>query len=136
MNPTRGERNNNPGNLRHGEPWKGLTDWQPDRDFCTFVDVTWGIRALAMVLLSYRRNGVDTVREIVNRWAPPNENNTAAYIDAVAAQMKVDPDAHLDVTRYDQMAPLVDAIIHHENGRNRYDRSTLDAGLALAGVTA
>ena len=32
----RGIRNNNPGNIRHSDQWKGLTPEQPDPDFCTF----------------------------------------------------------------------------------------------------
>lgn len=131
---TRGERNNNPGNLRKGSPWLGLSRAQPDVDFCSFDDPAYGIRALAKVLLLYGMKGVDTVATIIARWAPSNENNTAAYISAVAASMRVDPDTHLDVSNYSQMYPLVDAIIRHENGRNIYPRTTIDAGLALAGI--
>jgi hypothetical protein len=132
---TRGERNNNPGNLRKGSPWQGLSRAQPDADFCTFDDPDYGIRALCKVLLLYGMKGVDTVAAIIARWAPSNENNTSAYVAAVAASMKVDPNIHLDVRQYSQLYPLVDAIIHHENGRNIYPRTTMDAGLALAGVT-
>jgi hypothetical protein len=49
--------------------------------------------------------------------------------------MGCDPDTHLDVRDYTQMYPLVCAIVRHENGRNIYPRTTVDAGLALAGVT-
>lgn len=134
MTQTRGERNNNPGNIRHGSNWQGLAEKQRDTSFCTFTESKFGIRALAKVLLVYRAKGYDTVRSIVDRWAPPSENNTGAYVAAVAATMKVDPDTHLDVGEYRQMYPLVDAIIRHENGRNVYPRTTLDAGLALAGI--
>lgn len=131
---TRGERNNNPGNIRHGSNWQGLAAKQPDPDFCTFTDAKYGFRALAKVLLVYRAKGFDTVRTIVERWAPPAENNTDAYVAAVAGHMGCDPDTHLDAADYTQMYPLVCAIVRHENGRNNYLRSTIDAGLALAGV--
>ena len=134
MTQTRGERNDNPGNIRHGSNWQGLSVKQPDKDFCTFDTPEYGIRALSKVLTIYRQKGFDTVRAIINRWAPPSENNTGAYVAAVAATMKVDPDTHLDVSDYSQMYPLVDAIIRHENGRNSYPRTTIDAGLALAGI--
>lgn len=29
----RGERNNNPGNIRHGAKWQGLASTQTDKDF-------------------------------------------------------------------------------------------------------
>ncbi|WP_426271584.1 structural protein P5 [Dyella kyungheensis] len=131
---TRGERNNNPGNIRLGSNWQGLAAKQTDPDFCVFVDVKFGFRALAKVLTIYQQKGFDTVRSIIERWAPENENNTSAYISAVAATMKVDPNTHLDVQQYDQMFPLVDAITRHENGRNIYLRTVIDAGLALAGI--
>lgn len=131
---TRGERNNNPGNIRHGSNWQGLAGMQPDPDFCTFTDAKYGFRALAKVLLVYRAKGFDTIRTIIERWAPSSENNTGAYVAAVAHHMGCDPDTHLDVMDYSQMYPLVCAIVRHENGRNNYLRSTIDAGLALAGV--
>lgn len=134
MTQTRGERNRNPGNIRTGSSWQGLSAEHTDPDFCVFVDVKFGIRALAKVLLLYQQKGFDTVRKIVQRWAPSNENNTAAYVSAVAGNMRVDPDMHLDVTDYTQMYPLVDAIIRHENGSNIYTRPVMDAALALAGV--
>lgn len=143
MTQTRGERNNNPGNIRHGSNWQGLAARQPDADFCTFTDAKYGFRALAKILMLYQMRpgtpdvglvGVDTVREIVYRWAPPNENNTDAYVAAVAGHMGVDPEVHIDTRVYSQLYPLVCAIVRHENGRNNYLRSTIDAGLALAGV--
>jgi hypothetical protein len=132
--PTRGERNNNPGNIRHGDQWFGLSDAQTDSAFCTFDRVELGIRAICKIMLSYRNKGFDTVCEIVQRWAPPSENDTGAYVASVARRMNVDPDTHIDVRRYAEMYPLVDAIIRHENGRNIYPRSTVDQGLALAGI--
>lgn len=132
---TRGERNNNPGNIRHGSPWLGLADQQPDKDFCTFADPKWGFRALAKVLLVYQqRYGLDTVQGIISRWAPSSENNTDAYVAAVAGRMGCDLNTHLELRNYTEMFPLVDAITRHENGRNVYPRTTIDAGLALAGI--
>ena len=51
--PTRGERNNNPGNIRTGSTWQGLSLQQTDADFCVFTDPKFGIRALAKVLLLF-----------------------------------------------------------------------------------
>lgn len=133
MTETRGFRNNNPGNIRHGSPWVGLATNQNDPDFCTFVDMKYGVRAIAVILKTYGDKGFDTVREIINRWAPWIENNTSAYVAAVSVQMGVDPDIHVEARRYDQMFPLVDAIIHHENGKS-CSKSDIDRGLSLAGI--
>jgi len=132
--PTRGERNNNPGNIRHGDNWFGLSDAQTDSAFCQFDKVELGIRALAKIMLTYRTKGIDTVRKIVQRWAPPSENDTAAYVTSVAGRLHVDPDERIDVRQYSEAYPLVDAIIRHENGRNIYPKATVDQGLALAGI--
>lgn len=128
--PTRGERNNNPGNLRHGEPWHGLAPDQPDADFCTFSEPEDGIRALAKNLLNYQlRHGLNTVTQIVERWAPPNENDTNAYVNSVASKMGVGPDAPLDLKDPVVLEDLTAAIIKHENGRIAYPWPTIVAAV-------
>ncbi|MBN5203088.1 hypothetical protein JY494_26615, partial [Serratia marcescens] len=66
----RGLRNNNPGNIEASDknPWEGQTG--SDGRFAKFETPEHGIRALGKNLLSYQRQGYDTVSEIVNRWAP------------------------------------------------------------------
>ena len=132
----RGVRNQNPGNIRKSkDPWQGLAREQPDKAFFTFKAPEWGIRALARVLITYQDDyDLRTVRQIITRWAPPNENDTGAYVRAVADRMGVSPDRPLDVQRYDHLCPLVAAIIHHENAGYRYPQAVVDKGLALAGV--
>lgn len=135
----RGERNNNPGNIRHGEPWQGLAPVQPDPNFCTFTRPYYGIRALCKTLISYQvRHGKNTVEAILFRWAPPIENDTDAYVEHVAADLGVDPRAPLDVARDPALlARLAKAIITHENGRCIYsDAEILDGAQAAAGVSA
>lgn len=53
----RGIRNNNPGNLRHGEDWLGLAPVQDDQNFCTFTEMHFGVRALLKTLRTYVENG-------------------------------------------------------------------------------
>lgn len=82
---TRGIRNNNPANIRRGCAWKGLAEKQTDREFCQFVTMTWGVRALLVTLRTYVvKHHLHTVREIITRWAPPSDgNNTEKYIEFV-----------------------------------------------------
>lgn len=82
---TRGIRNNNPANIRRGCNWKGLIRQQKDREFCRFVTMTWGVRALLVTLRTYVvKHHLHTVREIITRWAPPSDgNNTEKYIEFV-----------------------------------------------------
>jgi hypothetical protein len=114
----RGIRNNNPGNIRHSkDKWHGASAEQPDKSFVKFDSMVWGVRALARTLITYiEKHGLETPAGIVSRWAPPNENDTIAYVQAVAAAMGMHPDDSIDSTSYRQMSRLVLAIIRHENG--------------------
>lgn len=122
---TRGERNNNPGNIeeRNGDAtrWSGERDTDDDARFEEFRTPHDGIRALAKVLRNYqRKHGLRTVREIIGRWAPPVENHTESYINAVARHMATDADTALDLEDKDRLVALTVAIIQHENGRVIY----------------
>ena len=130
----RGVRNHNPGNIRHGDRWQGMAAEQADPDFVTFRSAEYGLRALAKVLLSYARRGVDTPAAIAARWAPPVENDTAAYAAHLARALGVGLHDPVDVDSQAVMLPLVEAIIRHENGVQPYSRATLLTGLRLAGV--
>ncbi|EIX4100636.1 hypothetical protein G9X50_20080 [Cronobacter sakazakii] len=148
MKTPRGIRNNNPGNLDRGSPWQGLVNNPSEPRFCTFKDPVWGIRALAVTLITYhdkRRakdgSSIDTISEVIERWAPPNENDTAAYIREVAKAVGVTPDMVIDLHDYDTLRPLVEAIIRHENGRGPlktlnswYASEVIEEGLRRAGV--
>lgn len=140
---TRGVRNNNPGNIdyRPSDPWQGLADppieqGVPNPRFARFTTPAYGIRALARTLITYQdKHGIRTIRRIINRWAPPTENDTSAYVTAVAAHVGVMPDEAIDVHEYATMRPLVEAIIHHENGKQPYSDSVLREALHMAGIT-
>ena len=100
LRPPRGIRNNNPGNIRHGQNWQGLNPDGRNIDpaFCVFKSPVFGIRALAKVLMNYKKiHGLNTVRQIISRYAPPNENQTKAYIKTVAEQIGVYPDTIIDI---------------------------------------
>ena len=131
----RGIRNNNPGNIRHGDKWQGLAAEQTDSSFCVFTSAEYGIRALAKVLLNYEKKyGLNTVKKIINRYAPPNENDTGSYIQSVAGQLGVNPDDVIDINNQAVMLILVKAIIRHENGEQTYNNETLLKGIKMAGV--
>lgn len=140
----RGIRNNNPGNIRWSkDQWKGLIpkDQASDKAFCVFRSPEYGIRAMARVLRKYTqypgmpnvgKPNIDTVREVISRWAPPNENDTEAYIQSVAKGLGTTANAPIDVFDKDVMLKLLKAIIAHENGQQPYTDGTLLAGINLA----
>ncbi|WP_435532288.1 hypothetical protein [Proteus vulgaris] len=115
----RGVRNNNPGNIRlSSNKWVGQTG--DDGAFAKFATPEHGIRALGKNLLSYARQGFVTPEQIINRWAPPEDNNdTQAYIEYVSDYLGVAPNQPLDLTNLDTLTHLSTAIMYKENGRNR-----------------
>ena len=132
--PPRGIRNNNPGNIRHGSNWQGLNPNSRNIDpaFCVFTSSVYGIRALAKVLINYKKiHGLNTVRQIISRYAPPNENQTTAYIQSVAKQLGVVPDTVIDIEERGILTVFIKAIIRMENGIQPYSDPTIQQGIDL-----
>lgn len=116
-----GYRNNNPGNLRFivRNPWNGQIG--DNGGFGVYSSPALGARALGKQLLAYAKAGRRTVRDIIATWAPPNENDTNAYIADVCGQLGVNADTVIDVEA--RLVDLAKAIARHENG---YLDSTYD----------
>ncbi|ENZ1184357.1 TPA: structural protein [Proteus mirabilis] len=131
--PARGERNNNPGNLRHGEPWQGLSAQQTDKDFCQFVSTEFGIRAIYVLMRTYEKKyGLCSIREIINRYAPPKENNTEGYIQRVAKELNVSTEDCVSVSKKEVAIALATAIVGVELGYQPYSQKVFeDAWLLL-----
>ena len=129
----RGIRNNNPGNIRWGENWLGLKQDGKEQDpsFCVFKSPVFGIRALAKVLINYKKiHGLNTVRQIVSRYAPPNENQTKAYVQSVAKQLGVYPDSIIDIEERGVLTVFIKAVIRMENGIQPYSDETIQQGIS------
>lgn len=137
----RGVRNNNPGNIdRSSTVWQGedrsMAARTAEHRFAVFKSAAYGFRALGKVLQTYRsRHGLTTIRGIVNRWAPPVENDTDAYVAQVAKAVGVSADAEVDVRRMEHAFPIAKAIAKHENGAHYWTDDVIREGLRLAGVT-
>lgn len=129
---TRGERNNNPCNIRHvvGTTWVGQSETQTDDAFVQFKTPEYGIRACARILRSYQIEGLLILAEIIDRWAPPNENNSLAYVTDVCNRCELEPD---DPVNYQASMPqIIKAIISHENGECIYTDDQIRQGIQLA----
>lgn len=124
----RGIRNNNPGNIRFdGTKWRGLRG--DDGAFCIFDTPVNGIRAIARILGNYQKRGLYTIDSIINAWAPPNENNTQAYIDAVCASCSM---KSTDYVSRDEWPQVIAGIIQHENGQQPYTHEQIIAGITAS----
>lgn len=134
MTDTRGVRNNNPGNVRKGTAWNGLDPEGVDSAFCVFVAPEYGIRVIAKLMFAYQDfHDLNTIRGIIDRWAPPSENDTSVYAQFVAERANWGVDTHLILhTMPELLKGMVVAIIAYENGGYAYSDAIVDAGLKLA----
>lgn len=97
-------RNNNPGAL------------MPGGKLATYPDMQTGLAALDSNLQSYGKQGISTVSGVISKWAPPNENDTQAYIQDVSQRLGIKPDQKIDLSNPLVRQSLSTAIALHENG--------------------
>lgn len=91
------------------------------------------IAAMARNLISYQdRHGLDTVQDIIGRWAPPAENKTGVYAAAVAKELGVKAADRLDLNDEATLTKLTQAIVRHENGKQPYSDGQIAAGVKAA----
>lgn len=117
--PTRCEKLFNPMSIRKSKtPWIGEVIPGEDEEFCQFESFVYGIRAGCLILRAYyHKYGLFTVRKIINRWAPPSENDTSSYQACVADDIGVGLDDSMNLSDINSLIALAKAIIRHEQGR-------------------
>ena len=121
MTTPRGIRSCNPFNLRElpGDRthWEGERTTDDDPAFEEFDSLLMGLRAGIRTLLTYqRKHKLRSVRQMINRFAPPNENDTNTYIENVCRHMGVLPDDPIDLNNEHMLLPMVEAIVRQECG--------------------
>ena len=72
---------------------------QTDAQFCQFETMPYGWRAAFKMLTRtyYHDYRLYTIRAIINRWAPPNENSTKRYIENVCRLTGIGADEPLGI---------------------------------------
>ena len=145
MNTTRGIRNNNPLNIRHSPSrWQGMAEKQTDPCFVQFRSMAYGYRAACKLLQTYwqrfRKEGKPfTVRTIISRWAPPEDNNdTEHYIHSVlllgglgGQEILFPPDNPLGYERLERLL-IAMTCMESGTGTNQVDRKTIQEGYRMA----
>lgn len=114
----RGLRNNNPGNIRiNNDLFQGEVRPSRDKSFKQFETMAYGYRAMFKILRNYLRiYKLDTIRKMIGRWAPENENNTSAYVSLVSSYSGIGADDLISFDR-EQMIRIVAGMSKVENGR-------------------
>lgn len=131
---SRGIDNCNPGNIRLSKVfYRGEVQPSQDTAFKQFSSMEWGYRAMFVLLDTYaRRYGLNTIRGMISRYAPPSENNTEAYIAAVCEWTGIAADEVLDTRSRQDMVPIVVAMSRIENGLPAL-RPQVEKGFDLTG---
>lgn len=112
----RGLRNNNPGNLvKTNIPWAGKITPSGDPNFEQFNYLEYGIRAMASDTIHDVNAGMNTITSLITEYAPPSENNTAAYIASVSDTTGIAPTVPF-LLNETTLAAIIKAKIEVENG--------------------
>lgn len=129
----RGYRNNNPLNVRKNAAnlWKGKVVPGTDPAFEQFVSMAYGYRCALYLLRKYVKQGNNTIRKIVSKWAPPSENNTGGYINNVATRTGINADITIAPTDREALCKIAWAMAWSENGKAPATMADIYSGWAL-----
>lgn len=75
-----------------------------------------GMQIMDSNLQSYGKKGINTLRGVISRWSPPNENNTEALIKAASQRLGLNPDQPIDLTNPVQRQLIGSALMLQEKG--------------------
>lgn len=114
----RGLRNNNPLNIKIGNQWFGLVEKNTDGVFDQFVNIEYGYRAAFKLLHKYiLKYKLNTIHQIIDRWAPDGEPYQTNYKKRVCAAACIDPHTPIDFANDTLMVKIVQAMAAVENGQ-------------------
>ena len=114
----RGYNNFNPGNIRiSGTRYLGEVYPSKDPCFKQFESMQYGYRAMFVLLHTYcTKYGLKTLQAMIERYAPPVENDTRSYVGFVSMRTKIADISTVDSLNGAQMISIVAAMSRMENG--------------------
>jgi len=126
-----GQRINNPLNIRqYDQGFLGETG--EDSGFVSFEDPMYGVRAADRVLTTYgTKRGINTIRGLINRFAPPSENETRNYVNYISDQLGIDPDAEVDLSDPEMRARILSPMAMMES-RSEYSPGQITEMIEMA----
>ncbi|PXW42174.1 hypothetical protein DET57_114166 [Klebsiella oxytoca] len=117
LSKPRGIRNNNPGNLNFAGQAGATKEGGGNGRFAVFGTMADGIAALYRQLQLYFKRGINTISDIVKKYAPASDgNNEGAYISQLTKATGKGANEKLDSSDMGTIFSLMRGIINHENG--------------------
>ena len=125
---TLGMRLNNPGNIRPGAGFFG----ESGQGYAKFVSDAAGLRAIQRLLMTYgNQYGINTLRGLANRYAPPSDNNpTENYIEFLSQKTGINPDEPINLA--ERGAEIIPAIIGFEQGKQPFSQEMINTAINAA----
>ena len=126
----RGLRLKNPGNIRPGAGFFG--EIGDDGGYAKFASDAAGLRAIQRLLMTYgNQYGINTLRGLANRYAPPSDNNpTENYIEFLSQKTGIDPDEPINLA--ERGAEIIPAIIGFEQGKQPFSQEMINTAINAA----
>ncbi|BDD03752.1 hypothetical protein [Aureibacter tunicatorum] len=93
--------------------WKGKVP-SLDKRFEQFKTLPYGIRAGILNMRHKIKNGYNTIKKLIHKWAPPHENKTANYVLFVSKRTGIGTHQVLKTDKA-TLKKLAKAIIQMEN---------------------
>lgn len=107
------DRNMNPGNIR---PAGFMGETSGQGGYAGYASPEFGLRAMSRLSGTYANKGITTVRDFINRYAPPSDNNknNDNYAKMVADSLGVGVDDPIDFSKPSVKEALIPAIAKFE----------------------
>lgn len=122
---SRAYRNKNPLNIRSSkvQAWHGETG-HDEKGFVKFGAFSFCYRAALMILRTYRKRHAVTLQDIIHNWAPPTENATDKYVEAICRMLPprtsepyvIEPATVIDLKNRNLVCQILYAMTRVETG--------------------
>lgn len=132
---SRSWRNCNPGNIRKGDFSLNAGAIGDDGSFAIFPDEQTGTAAIIALLKTSKYINL-TLRDAVFRYAPPSENNPAAYAAALAERTGIPLDTPLSTLKADEFRKVARRIQEIEGWKPGLIRANAPAALRSTTTSA
>jgi len=125
------DRNMNPGNIRSAG-FMGETG--VNKGYSTYASPEFGLRAMSRLSDTYASKGIGTIRDYINRYAPPSDNNenNEAYANMVANALGVGIDDPVDFTDDNVKRAIIPAMAQFEGYKGNLGEDLINRGIAAS----
>lgn len=123
-------RNNNPGNIEFGPFARQMGAVGSDGRFAVFPTLEAGNKAKEELLFGARSKYIGlSIADAIARYAPPTENNTAAYVQQVTQSVGVSPQTRMSDLNPSQRKSFLDAVSRVEGFKTGTIVTAADGGM-------